>query len=232
MFYLDNQSSAFEMTKHSQSSMISEYSSMSEVGTMVSIQDQYFQNDLYNLKSNHLSEVSHDHSVIENLANDSSLVQIDSMCMIQKPSSTYINNLENNQEMILDSDSNRFLFSENGNNYIEVTLKEGNVISGDENGFYVLPRVRSVHGSQIGQKIVTMDDLNLLASPKTHHNVELLVNHEELVDDIDTCDIAVVDESHIPISNSQMKDRLDETSQSISLDIHHEHNSSGVLQET
>ncbi|XP_050521571.1 PR domain zinc finger protein 10-like [Daktulosphaira vitifoliae] len=227
MTVLDNQSSGFEMTKLSQSSIITQYNSMSEVGTMVSIPDQYFQNDLYNLKPNHLSEVSHDHSVMGNLTNDSSLVQIDSMCMIQKPTSTYINNLGNNQEMILDSDSNRFLFSENGNNYIEVTLKEGDVISGVENGFYVLPRTRSIQGSQIGQKIVTMDDLNLLTSPKTHHNVELLVNHEELVDDIDTCDIAVVDESHIPINNSQIKDRLDETSQSISLDIHHQHHTSG-----
>ncbi|XP_050442984.1 PR domain zinc finger protein 10-like [Adelges cooleyi] len=228
MRVLDNQASTFEITKNSPSVILPEYNDMADVENMVSIPEQYFQSDLYHLKSDHIPQVSNTHSVMENLTDDNSLVQIDSMCMIQKQNDAFTGDLENNQEMILNADNNRFLFSENGNNFIEVTLKDGQVINNDENGFYVLPRITSVQGNlgNIGPKIVTIDDLTLLTSPKTHHNVELLVNHEELVDDIDTCDIAVVDESQIPLNNSQEKDRMDEEPQVISIDIHHQ-NSSG-----
>lgn len=208
--------------------MLPEYNNISEVATMVSMPEQYFQSDLYHIKSNSMSQVPNTHSVMENLSHNNSLSQIDQMSFISKPSDNFVNNLGSNEDMILETGNNRFLFSENGNSYIEVTLKEGSVLSGDENGFYVVPRPRSVQENHIGQKIVTMDDLSLLASPKSHHNVKLLVNHEELVDDIDTCDIAVVDESQIPLNSSQLKDRIDEGSQSVSLDVDHQQHSSGI----
>jgi len=221
------------MTKHSQTVMLPEYNNMSEVATMVSMPDQYFQNDLYHLKSSNMSQVSNTHSVMENLSHDNSLAQIDQLSFIPKQTGDYVNNLGSNQDMLLETGSNRFLFSENGASYIEVTMKENDVLHSDENEFYVVPRSRSVQENHIAQKIVSIDDLSLLSSPKSHHNVELLVNHEELVDDIDTCDIAVVDESQIPLNSSQLKDRIDEGSQSVSLDVnhhhhHHQQHSSGI----
>lgn len=223
-FFLDNQTTDFGITKHSETVMLPEYNSISEVSTMVSMPEQYFQNDLYHLKPNNMSQVSNTHSVMENLSHGSSL---DQMSYIPKQSDNFVNNLGSNQDLILETGNNRFLFSDNGSSsYIEVTLKEGSVLNGDDNGFYVVPRPRSVQENHISQKIVTMDDLSLLASPKSHHDVELLVNHEELVDDIDTCDIAVVDESQISLS-SQLKGRIDEGSQSVSLNVDHQQHSSG-----
>lgn len=217
------------MTKHSQTVMLPEYSSMSEVATMVSMPEQYFQNDLYHLKPNNMSQVSNTHSVMENLSHDSSLVQIDQLSFIPKPTNNFVNNLGSSQDMILETGNNRFLFSENGGSYIEVTLKEDDVLNTEENEFYVVPQSRSVQENHIAQKIASMDNLSLLSSPKSHHNVELLVNHEELVDDIDTCDIAVVDESQIPLNSNHLKDRIDEGSQSVSLDVdHHQQHSSGI----
>lgn len=217
------------MTKHSQTVLLPEYSSMSEVATMVSMPEQYFQNDLYHLKPNNMSQVSNTHSVMENLSHDSSLVQIDQLSFIPKQTDNFVNNLGTSQDMILETGNNRFLFSENGGSYIEVTLKENDVLNTEENEFYVVPQSRSVQENHIAQKIVSMDNLSLLSSPKSHHNVELLVNHEELVDDIDTCDIAVVDESQIPLNSSHLKDRIDEGSQSVSLDVdHHQQHSSGI----
>lgn len=209
--------------------MLPEYNNMSEVATMVSMPDQYFHNDLYHLKSSNMSQVSNTHSVMENLSHDNSLAQINQLSFIPKQTGDYVNNLGTNQDMLLETSSNRFLFSQNGASYIEVTMKENDVLNNDGNEFYVVPRSRSVQENNIAEKIVSMDDLSLLSSPKSH-NVELLVNHEELVDDIDTCDIAVVDESQIPLNSSQLKDRIDEGSQSVSLDVdHHQHHSSGIL---
>lgn len=217
------------MTKHSQTVMLPEFNNMSEVATMVSMPEQYFQNDLYHLKSSNMSQVSNTHSVMENLSHDNSLAQIDQLSYIPKQSDNYVNNLGNNQDMILETGSSRFLFSENGGSYIEVTLKEDDVLNSNDNEFYVVPRSRSVQENHISQKIVSMDDLSLLSSPKSHDNVELIVNHEELVDDIDTCDIAVVDESQIPLNSSQLKGRIEEGSQSVSLDVdHHQQHSSGI----
>lgn len=217
------------MTKHSQTVMLPEYNSMSEVATMVSMPEQYFQNDLYHLKPNNMSQVSSTHSVMENLSHDSSLVQIDQLSFIPKQTDNFVSNLGSSQDMILETGNNRFLFSENGGSYIEVTLKENDVLNTQNNEFYVVPQSRSVQENHMAQKIVSIDNLSLLSSPKSHHNVELLVNHEELVDDIDTCDIAVVDESQIPLSSSHLKDRIDEGSQSVSLDVdHHQPHSSGI----
>lgn len=218
------------MTKHSQTVMLPEYNNISEVEAMVSMPEQYFQNNLYNLKTN-MSQVSNTHSVMENLSNNNSLSQIDQLSFIPKQTNNYINNLGNNEDMILETGNNRFLFSENGRNYIEVTLKENNVLNNDDNEFYVIPQSSSVQENHITQKIVSIDDLSLLSSPKSHNNnVELLVNHEELVDDIDTCDIAVVDESQISLNSSQLKGRIDDGSQSISLDDdHHQQHSSGTV---
>lgn len=215
------------MTKHSQTVMLPDYNSMSpEVGTMVSMSDQYFQNNLYHLKPNNMSQVSNTHSVMENLSHENPLAQIDQMSFIPKQTDDFVNNLGDDQDMLLETENNRFLFSENGGSYIEVSLKEDDVLnSSNENEFYVVPRSRSVQDHHIAQKIVSMDDLSLLSSPKSHHNVQLLVNHEELVDDIDTCDIAVVDESQIPLNNSQLKNKIDEGSQSVSLDVDHHHSS-------
>lgn len=218
------------MAKHSQAVMLPEYNSMSEVATMVSMPEQYFQNELYHLKPNNLSQVSNAHSVMDNLSHDNSLVQIDQLSYIPKQTNNFVNNMGSNQDMILETGSNRFLFSENGGSYIEVTLKENDVLNNDENEYYSVPQSRSAQDNHIAQKIVSMDDLSLLSSPKSHHNVELLVNHEELVDDIDTCDIAVVDESQIPLNSSNLKDRMDEGSQSVSLDVvHHQQHSSGIF---
>lgn len=217
------------MTKHSQTVILPEYNNMSEVATMVSMPDQYFQNNLYHVKPNNISHVTDTHSVMENISHSNSLAQIDQLSFIPKQTSDYGNNLGNSQEMLLETSSNRFLFSENGASYIEVTMKENDVLNNDENEFYVVPRSRSVQENHIAQKIVSMDDLSLLSSPKSHHNVELLVNHEELVDDIDTCDIAVVDESQIPLNSSQLKDRIDEGSQNVSIDVdHHQQHNSGI----
>lgn len=228
--FLDSQATDFGMTKHSQTVMLPEYNSMSpEVGTLVSMPDQYFQNNLYQLKSNNMSQVSNTHSVMENLSHQNSLTHIDQMSFISKPTDDFVNNLGSDQDMILGTENNRFIFSENGGSYIEVSLKEDDVLnSSNQNEFYVVPQTRSVQDHHIAQKIVSMDDLSLLSSPKSHHNVELLVNHEELVDDIDTCDIAVVDESQIPLNN-HLKSRIDEGSQSVSLDVDHHHHSSGDL---
>lgn len=230
MYYtLDNQTTDFGMTKHSQTVMLPEYNNMSEVATMVSMPEQYFQNDLYHLKPSNMSQVSNTHSVMQNLSHGNSLAHIDQLAFIPKESDNYVNNLGSNQDMILETGSSRFLFSENGGSYIEVTLKEDDVLNSNENEFYVVPRSRSIQENHIAQKIVSMDDLSLLSSPKSHHNVELIVNHEELVDDIDTCDIAVVDESQIPLNSSQLKGRIDEGSLSVSLDVnHHQQHSSGI----
>lgn len=215
------------MTKHSQNVILPEYNSMSEVETMVSIPEQYFQNDLYHLKANSMSQVSNSHSVMENLSHDNSLAQIDQLSFIPKQTNNFVNDLGNDQGMLLETGNNRFLFSGNGSSYIEVTLKDNGVLNNDDNEFYVVPHSNSVQENHIAQKMVTIDDLSLLSSPKSHHNVELLVNHEELVDDIDTCDIAVVDESQIPLNSNQLKSRIDEVSQSVSLDVdHHQHSSS------
>ncbi|XP_060877127.1 LOW QUALITY PROTEIN: PR domain zinc finger protein 10-like [Metopolophium dirhodum] len=227
MTVLDNQATDFGMTKHSQTVMLPEYNSMSEVEAMVSIPDQYFQNDLYHIKTNNMSQVSNRHSVMDNLSHDNSLVQIDQLSFIPKQTDNFVNNLGSNQNMILETGNNRFIFSENGGSYIELTLKENDVLNSDENEFYTVPQSRSVQNNHIAQKIVSIDDLSLLSSPKSHHNVELLVNHEELVDDIDTCDIAVVDESQIPLNSSQLKGRLDVGSESVSLDVDHHQHSSG-----
>lgn len=227
MTVLGNPATDFGMTKHSQTVMLPEYNSMSEVETMVSMPEQYFQNDLYQIKSNNLSQVSNRHSVMDNLSHDNSLVQIDQLSFIPKQTNNFVNNLGSNQDMILETGNNRFLFSENGGSYIEVTLKENDVLNSDENEFYTVPQSRSVQDNHIAQKIVSIDDLSLLSSPKSHHNVELLVNHEELVDDIDTCDIAVVDESQIPLNSNQLKDRIEEGSESVSLDVDHHQHSSG-----
>lgn len=216
------------MTKHSQTVILPEYNSMSEVETMVSMPEQYFQNDLYHIKSNNMSQVSNRHSVMDNLSHNNSLVQIDQLSFIPKQTNNFVNNLGSNQDMILETGNNRFLFSENGGSYIEVTLKENDVLNSDENEFYTVPQSRSVQDNHIAQKIVSIDDLSLLSSPKSHHNVELLVNHEELVDDIDTCDIAVVDESQIPLSSNQLKDRIEEGSESVSLDVDHHQHGSGI----
>lgn len=215
------------MTKHSQNVILPEYNSMSEVETMVSMPEQYFQNDLYHLKPNSMSQVSNTHSVMENLSHDNSLAQIDQLSFIPKQTNNFVNDLGNDQGMLLETGNNRFLFSGNGSSYIEVTLKDNGVLNNDDNEFYVVPHSNSVQENHIAQKMVTIDDLSLLSSPKSHHNVELLVNHEELVDDIDTCDIAVVDESQIPLNSNQLKSRIDEVSQSVSLDVdHHQHSSS------
>lgn len=217
------------MTKHSQTVMLPEYTNMSEVATMVSMPEQYFQNDLFHLKSNNMPQVSNAHSVMDNLSHDNSLVQIDQLSFIPKQTNNFVNNMGSNQDMILGTGNNRFLFSENGASYIEVTLKENNILNNDENDYYVVPQSRSVQENHIAQKIVSMDDLSLLSSPKSHHNVELLVNHEELVDDIDTCDIAVVDESQIPLNSSNLKGRIDEVSENVSLDVDHHQHSSGIF---
>jgi len=233
LYSLDNSATDFEMAKHSQTVMLPEYSSISEVATMVSMPEQYFQNNLYHLKPNNLSQVSNRHSVIGNLSHDDSLAQIDQMSFIPKQTDDFVNNIGSDQDMLLETGNNRFLFSENGESYIEVSLKEDDVLNSNENEFYVVPRSRSVQENHIAQKIVSIDDLSLLSSPKSHHNVELLANHEELVDDIDTCDIAVVDESQIPLNSSQLKDRIDEGSQSVSLDVdHHQPHSTGILNKT
>lgn len=217
------------MAKHSQTVMLPEYNNMSEVATMVSMPEQYFQNDLYHIKPTNMSQVSNTHSVMDNLSHDNSLVEIDQLSFIPKQTNNFVNNIGNNQDMILGTGNNRFLFSENGGSYIEVTLKENDVLNNDENEYYVVPQSSSAQENHIAQKIVSMDDLSLLSSPKSHHNVELLVNHEELVDDIDTCDIAVVDESQIPLNSSNLKDRIDEGSQSVSLDVDHQQHSSGIF---
>lgn len=226
--FLDNQATDFGMTKHSQTVMLPEYNSMSEVETMVSMPDQYFQNELYHIKTNNMPQVSNRHSVMDNLSHDNSLVEIDQLSFIPKQTDNFVNNLGSNQNMILETGNNRFIFSENGGSYIEVTLKENDVLNSDENEFYTVPQSRSVQNNHIAQKIVSIDDLSLLSSPKSHHNVDLLVNHEELVDDIDTCDIAVVDESQIPLNSSQLKGRLDVGSESVSLDVDHHQHSSGI----
>lgn len=216
------------MTKHPQTVLLPEYSNLSEVETMVSMPEQYFQNSLYHIKPNNMSQVSNTHSVMENLSHENSLAHIDQLSFISKPSNGYVSNLGNNQDMILETENNRFIFSENGSSYIEVSLKENDVLNNAANDFYVIPRSRSVQENHIAQKIVSIDDLSLLSSPKSHHNVELLVNHEELVDDIDTCDIAVVDESQIPL-HSQLKNRIDEGSQNDSLNVdHHQEPGSGI----
>lgn len=202
---------------------------MAGVGTMVSMPEQYFPNNLYHLKPNNMTQVTNTHSVLGNITHDNSLAQIDQMTFIPKQTDDFVNNLDNDQDMLLETSNNRFLFSENGGSYIEVSLKEDDVLNSNQNEFYVVPQSRSVQNNHIAQKIVSMDDLSLLSSPKSHHNVELLVNHEELVDDIDTCDIAVVDESHIPLNNTQLKDKFDESSQSVSLDVDHQQHSSGIF---
>lgn len=199
------------MTKHNQTVILPEYNNMSQMDSMVSMPEQYFQNNLYNLKTN-MTQVSNSHSVMDNLSHNNSLSQIDQLSFIPKQTSNFVNNIGNNEDMILETGNNRFLFSENGSSYIEVTLKENDVLNND-NEFYVVPRTSSVQENHISQKIVSIDDLSLLSSPKSHHNVELLVNHEELVDDIDTCDIAVIDESQISLSGSQLKGRIDDGSQ-------------------
>ncbi|KAL5240392.1 hypothetical protein ACI65C_007802 [Semiaphis heraclei] len=227
MAVLDNQATDFGMTKHSQSVMLPEYNSMSEVETLVSMPDQYFQNDLYHIKSNNMSQVSNRHSVMDSLSHDNSLVQIDQLSFIPKQTDNFVNNLGSDQDLILETGNNRFIFSENGGSYIEVTLKDNDVLNSDENEFYTVPQSRSIQNNHIAQKIVSIDDLSLLSSPKSHHNVELLVNHEELVDDIDTCDIAVVDESQIPLNTGQLKGRIDEGSEGVSLDVDHHQHSSG-----
>lgn len=210
------------MTKHNQSVMLPEYNNMSQMDSMVSMPEQYFQNNLYNLKTN-ISQVSNSHSVMENISHNNSLSQIDQLSFIPKQTSNFVNNLGNNEDMILESDNNRFLFSENGSSYIEMTLKENDVLNND-NEYYVVPRTSSVQENHISQKIVSIDDLSLLSSPKSHHDVELLVNHEELVDDIDTCDIAVIDESQISLNSSQLKGRIDGSQN----DDDHQQNSSGT----
>lgn len=217
------------MTKNAQNMMLPEYNSMSEVDTLVSMPEQYFQNDLYHLKPNNMSQVSNTHSVMDNLSHDSSLVQMDQLSFIPKQTDNFVDNLGSTQDMILETVNNRFIFSENGGSYIEVTLKDDDVLNSEENEFYVVPQSRSLQENRIAQKIVSIDELSLLSSPKSHHNGELLANHEELVDDIDTCDIAVVDDSQIPLGSTHLKDRIDEGSQSISLDVddHHQH-SSGI----
>lgn len=216
------------MTKHSQNVILPEYNSMSEVETMVSMPEQYFQNGLYHLKPNNMSQVSNTHSVMENLSHDNPLAQIDQLSFIPKQTNNFVNDLANDQGMLLETVNNRFLFSGNGSSYIEVTLKDNGVLNNDENEFYVVPHSSSVQENHIAQKMVSIDELSLLSSPKSHHNVELLVNHEELVDDIDTCDIAVVDESQIPLNSNQLKNRIDEVSQSVSLGVDHHQHSSGI----
>lgn len=226
--FKDNQTTEFGIPKHSQAVMLPEYSSMSEVETIVSMPEQYFQNNLYHLKPSNMSQISNNHSVMENLTHTNDLGQMDQLSFIPKQANNFVNNLSNNQDMILETGNNRFIFSENGGSYIEVTLKESGVLNNDENEFYV-PQSSSVQENHIAQKIVSIDELSLLSSPKSHHNVDLLVNHEELVDDIDTCDIAVVDESQIPLNSGQLKDRIDEGSESVSLDVdHHQQHNSGI----
>ncbi|VVC37142.1 Hypothetical protein CINCED_3A002479 [Cinara cedri] len=228
MTVLDNQTTDFGIAKHSQNVMLPEYRDISEVETMVSMPEEYFQNDLYHLKSNNISQVSNTHSVMENLSHDNNLGQMDQLSFIPKQTNNFVNNLGHSQEdMVMQTGNKRFIFSENGGSYIEVSLKENDVlnnVNNDENEFYV-PQSSSVQENHIAQKIVSIDELSLLPSPKSHHNVDLLVNHEELVDDIDTCDIAVVDESQIPLNSGHLKDRIDEESESVSLDV--DHHSSG-----
>lgn len=208
--------------------MLPEYNGMSEVETMVSMPEQYFQNDLYHLKPSNMSQVSNTHSVMENLTHNNDLGQMDQLSFIPKQTNNFVNNLGNNQDMILETGNNHYIFPENGNSYIEVTMKDSDVLNNDENEFYV-PQSNSVQENRIAQKIASIDELSLMSSPKSHHNGDLIVNHEELVDDIDTCDIAIVDESQIPLNSSPLKDSIDEESESVSLDVDdHQQHSSGI----